>query len=140
MRPRKKILLWSEREDQAGQLAFMLGLHPHFTVTKAVTDAEFAKSVKREWDLVIVPNAVSPRRTANRASLAHRTSGCPVLILTWEGGYAAPELQEAVTLAYGATSAEIIQQVRTLTAGKRGPKRKPVQSVPTPLAEVTHAG
>ena len=123
MRPRKQILLWAEREDQAGRLAFVLNTQPHFAVTKAVTDAEFAKAVTREWDLVIVPTAVSPRRTANKAALAHRAAGSPVLILTWEKGTLAPQSPDAaIVRPHGASNAEIIERVRNLTARKRGPK------------------
>lgn len=133
MRPRKRVLLWAEREDQAGALAFVLNQQPFFAVTKAPNDRQFAKALEQHWDLVIIPHAVSPKCTMRKAELA-KAARCPVMILIWEQHFQAPipACADAV-LMYNATSAEIIARGRVLVAGKRGPKK---HEPATPIAEV----
>jgi len=134
MIPRRKILLWSEREDQAGELAFILNTQLRFIVTKASDDREFQSLLAQQWDLVIIPHAWTPLKTAARAALAKRLSDCRVLIITLEYNYSAPNPPEADwVLPFGASSAEIIDRCYFLTARKRGPKhdRKDVEAVST---------
>lgn len=125
MIPRRKILLWSEWEGKAGELAFVLNTQPKFIVTKAANGRDFQMQLALQWDLVIIPHAVSPLKTSAMAALAKRLSDCRVLILTFEQNYPAPNPPEADwVLPFGVSYAEVIDRCYFLTARKRGPKRK----------------
>ncbi len=134
MLPPKQILLWAEREEYAGLLAFVLNTHHEWSVTKAANDRQFQALLSRKWDLVIVPHAVSPKRTENKAALVRRATDCPILVLTCEEGYPAPwPVGAAAVLPWGTSNAEILERVRILLHRKRGPKKHTKRAA---LAEV----
>ncbi|MGA9071028.1 MAG: hypothetical protein WB424_12275 [Terracidiphilus sp.] len=122
MRPPKKILVWSEREEEAGVLVFVLSTHARFCVKKAATMQEFMNALGEEWDLVILPHAVSSRWTSRRAELVKRSQDCPILILSWDKNIPAPKLPEvSAVLPYEATIFEVLEKIRFLMIRKRGP-------------------
>ncbi len=141
MRPRKKILLWSEREDEAGMPPFMLNTQPWFAVTKC-TAAEFPGALAETTDLslVILLDNGNRELTATLASLTRRADCGPVLIVAKAKGEPIDSADAAAVLPYGASNAELLDRARILTARKRGPKpqRKPAQTVTAvqSLAEV----
>jgi hypothetical protein len=139
MRRRKKILLWSERDDEAGMLAFILNTQPWFAVTKC-TAAEFAGTLAAAsgLSLVILLDNGNRELTATLASLAG--NACPVLVIAKVKGEPIDIIDAAAVFPYGASNAELLERVRVMTARKCGPKpqRKPVLPVTAAqaLAEV----
>lgn len=124
MMPKKRILLWAEIDMEASWLAYVLRVH-RYAVTKAETDAQFKRELtRREWDLVIIPNTISPTRTSNKEALVRKNGGYAVLILTWDPKYTAPKPHRAMVLPYGTSNAAILENVRSLVKHRPGPKPK----------------
>jgi hypothetical protein len=136
MRPKKRILLFAEREEQASLLAFVVNNGTEYALTKAPNDRKFDELLAQgPWDLVIIPHSISPKRTVSKVEKAKSIARCSVLILTWAKGYEAPTYTGAnLVLPYVASNAEILERMHILAARKRGPRkgtfcRKPAVAV-----------
>jgi hypothetical protein len=103
MRTRKKILLWSEAEGPASDLAFALSISLHVTVERAATACELKAALgKHTYDLLILID--SERK---RGKLMH---------------LAGPAIPVLVTGANRQQSnATLFDTAKSLMAHKRGP-------------------
>ena len=123
MRPKKNILLWAERENEAGIVAFLLNQQPAFMVEKADNERTFAIALREGlWDLVIIPRAIHPPLTAKLVSQAYREQQCPVLALACgkDGSLEVPEPDPMRELT---GNAWLLKQAHALTKAKRGPRK-----------------
>jgi hypothetical protein len=78
MRPRKTILLWSESEDQASELAFVLPISLHVTVDRVSTACEYKAALStHSYDLVML---IDPNH--KRRALMHMAGPATAVLVT----------------------------------------------------------
>lgn len=103
MRPRKTILLWSESEDEASRLAFVLSISLHVTVDRAASACEFKAALSaHSYDLVML---LDPQR--KRGALMHLAGPATAVLVT--------------SSKRTESNAVLLDTVKVLTARKRGP-------------------
>lgn len=136
MRPKKRVLIVDANEERLSVLRFTLGTMYGRTVKGAAT-AEEAYALAAGWlpDLLVTAWPSPPIDVPKLLIRAHRTwPSLPLLLMA--NAHAPEALQTLVDgIAMPAERmAGLIARVKLMTAHKRGPKPKPVQSVPVPIA------
>jgi len=122
MRPRRHILLFTERVLEGGNLTFALDTRLRVDTTHVEGYEDFKAALSVPWDLIIIPHTFWMHTTTVRVALA-RAVGCPVLVTCWEKKSEPPSFTEAdVMLPYGASNADLMERVRCLLVRRRGPK------------------
>ncbi len=112
MRPRKTILLWSESEDEASRLAFMLSISlRRVTVDRAASACEFKAALSaHSYDLVML---LDPQR--KRGALMHLAGPATAVLVT--------------SSKRTESNAVLLDTVKVLTARKRGrPAMHPIRA------------
>jgi hypothetical protein len=138
MRPRRKILLWSQREEDAKLIAFALNTSLHVTTERCKTASSLILALRADLegtDLIILADSGDHDLTEAVAKQAHGTAlRVPILVLARLKEKSPLDVEAAsLILPYGTSNADLFERVKVMTARKRGPRKA---NPPVAVAEV----
>ena len=137
MKARKRIVMWSEREYDAGVITYALKTALHVTVQKCFTRADLFAALEDDPEgiyLVILIDCGNHEKTKVCADIAQKASlFCQILVVERIKGNEPLEIAGAsLLLQIGKQHTGLINQAHIMVYRKRGPRAAPLTALTTP--------